>query len=309
MFQPWTQDTRGLQQLHNLHDVTLAWEDIQAFDAHWVILFANSTMAHTNYGELRQLFETFTRVWEAGGQTSLHLHTLDGQARATLDIQLGPPANPRPGAPDVPAGRPGPNHGPQQHQEPNHQRPRRRGPSARARDAARCEAWLQKKEERQQEDPAENVMDIDLTETLESGENVSNAPEVTLESSEANTETDYEHSCDLCEHKSQTKGGLKIHIGRKHKEIPQLDGEIQTERDTDDWWENNSAVSLKTLKVYQDVIEDIKESKLTGEEWMFEMERAIQARMEGCEDKDGVLETIKLNRLKRSERLTAEENH
>ena len=51
---------------------------------------------------------------------------------------------------------------------------------------------------------------------------------------------------------------MKIHIGRKHKEIPQLDGEIQTERDTDDWWENNSAVSLKTLKVYKDVIEDIK---------------------------------------------------
>ena len=54
-------------------------------------------MAHTNYGELRQLFETFTRVWEAGGNTSLHLHTLDGQARATLDIQLGPPADPRKG--------------------------------------------------------------------------------------------------------------------------------------------------------------------------------------------------------------------
>ena len=53
-------------------------------------------MAHTNYGELRQLFKTFTRVWEAGGQTSLHLHTLDGQARAMLDIQLGPPANPGP---------------------------------------------------------------------------------------------------------------------------------------------------------------------------------------------------------------------
>ena len=88
---------------------------------------------------------------------------------ATLDIQLGPPANPRPGAPDVPAGRPGPSHGPQQHQEANHQRPRRRGPSARARDAARCKAWLQKKEESQQEDPAENVMGIDLTKTLESG--------------------------------------------------------------------------------------------------------------------------------------------
>ena len=162
-------------------------------------------MAHTNYGELRQLFETFTRVWEAGGQTSLHLHTLGGQARATLDIQLGPPANPRTGAPDVPAGRPGPNHGPQQHQEPNHQRPWRRGPSARARDAARREAWLQKKEERQQEDPADNVMGIDLTETLASGENVSNAPEVTLESCEANTETDYEHPCDLCEPRAAWK--------------------------------------------------------------------------------------------------------
>ena len=52
-------------------------------------------------------------------------------------------------------------------------------------DAARREAWLQKKDERQQEVPAEN--DIDFTETLESGENVNSASEVTLESSEANT--------------------------------------------------------------------------------------------------------------------------
>ena len=72
-------------------------------------------MAHTNYGELRQLFETFTRVWEAGGNTSLHLHTLDGQARATLDIQLGPPADPRPEAPDVRGEGPCPSHGPQHH--------------------------------------------------------------------------------------------------------------------------------------------------------------------------------------------------
>ena len=49
-----------------------------------MILVTTSAMAHTNYGELRQLFKTFTRVWEAGGQTSLHFHTLDGQARATL---------------------------------------------------------------------------------------------------------------------------------------------------------------------------------------------------------------------------------
>ena len=43
--------------------------------AHQVILAATKAMAQTNYGELRQLYETFTGMWEAGGQTSLHLHT------------------------------------------------------------------------------------------------------------------------------------------------------------------------------------------------------------------------------------------
>ena len=43
-----------------------------------------------------------------------------------------------------------------------------------------------------------------------------------------------ELSCDLCEYRSETNGGLKIHMGRKHKEIPQLDGDIESERDTDD---------------------------------------------------------------------------
>ena len=290
MIKLWTKDSRRLQQLNNFSDVTLAWEDVQVIEAHWVILFLKSTMAHTNYGELRQLFETFTRVWEAGGQTSLHLHTLDGQARATLDIQLGPPANPRPGAPDVPGGRPGQNHGPQHHQEPDHQRPRRRGPSTRARDAARREAWLKKKEERQQEVPAEKEnsddpktsnVDTVLKDTPESGETANTDPTATLESSEADSGRDDELSCDLCDHTSQTKGGLKIHVGRKHKEIPQLDGEVQIDRDTDDWWERNITLSVKTFEVYMDVLEDIKESKLSENEKHIERERAGDARMQG----------------------------
>ena len=289
--------------------MTLAQDDYQDLSAHKVILFLKTIMAHTNYGELRQLFETFTRVWEAGGQTSLHFHTQDGQARAMLEIQLGPPAGPRPGAPDVSEERPGPNHGPQHHQEPVHQRPRRRGPSAKARDAARRWAWLQKKEERQQEAPVENVMDTIVPETLEFGDTVNSDSEVTLESSETDIETDNEYYCNLCVHKSQTKEGLKIHMGRKHKEIPQLDGEVKTERETDDWWENNSAVALKTLKVFDDVIEDIKESKLTVEEKSIEQERAIEARVKGCDNENEVLKMIRLNRLKRSESLTAKEKH
>ena len=97
-------------------------------------------MAHTNYGDLRQLFETFTQVWGSGGQASLHLHNQDGKSRVTQNIELGPPADPRPGAPVVHGERPGPNHGPQQHLQQRQQRPRRRGPATRARDAARCKA-------------------------------------------------------------------------------------------------------------------------------------------------------------------------
>ena len=95
MIKPRIQASRELQQLHDFSDVTLAHEDDQAFAAHWVILFIKSTMAQTNFGELRQLFETFIRVLEARGQTSLHFHTLDGQARTILEIQLGAPAAPR----------------------------------------------------------------------------------------------------------------------------------------------------------------------------------------------------------------------
>ena len=103
-------------------------------------------MAHTCYGEMRQLFETFTRVWGSGGQASLHLHTQDGKSRATLDIQLGPPADPRHGAPDVQGDGPGPLPGTQHRPRPFQQHPRRRGPAARARDAARRETWLLEKQ-------------------------------------------------------------------------------------------------------------------------------------------------------------------
>jgi hypothetical protein len=127
-------------------------------------------MAHTTYGELRQLFETFTRVWGSGGQASLHLHTQDGRSRATFTLELGPPATPRPGAPDVGREGPGPNHGPQHHLQPRQQRPRRRrGPAARARDAARRTAWLQGKEQRAESEQNSSDMNTEIcpdTETV-----------------------------------------------------------------------------------------------------------------------------------------------
>ena len=64
-------------------------------------MIAFTTMLHSNLGELEHFFSTFNRVWGAGGHASLSLKTVDGKVSALLDIQLGPPADPRPGAPKV----------------------------------------------------------------------------------------------------------------------------------------------------------------------------------------------------------------
>ena len=150
-------------------------------------------MAHSSYGELRQLFETFTRVWGAGGQASLHLHTQDGKSRATLNLELGLPADPRPGAPVVQGEGPGLNHGPQHHLPPCQQRPRRRGPAARARDAARRTAWLQEKQQQGEAGIASSETDTVIcpdTETVSAASTDSNNKSVEMteeDTSDSNT--------------------------------------------------------------------------------------------------------------------------
>ena len=102
-------------------------------------------MLHSNAGELHQLFSTFNRVWGAGGDASLSLKTVDGKVSAMLEIQLGPPADLRPGAPEAQQQAAGDvNHqlGQQHHQ-------RRRGPGRQARDTARRKAWRKRRQEAQ----------------------------------------------------------------------------------------------------------------------------------------------------------------
>ena len=106
-------------------------------------------MLHSNAGELHQLYATFTRVWGEGGGASLSLETVDGKVSAVLKLQLGPPSAPRPGAPEAlhqAAGCP--------NQQPGKQRRRRqRGPGRQARDAARREAWIKRRQEAQPSPP------------------------------------------------------------------------------------------------------------------------------------------------------------
>ena len=69
---------------------------------------------------------------------------MDGKVSALLEVQLGPPSAPRPGAPEAhqAAG--------SQYQQPDQQRRRRhRGPGRQARDAARRDAWVKRRLENQ----------------------------------------------------------------------------------------------------------------------------------------------------------------
>ena len=93
-------------------------------------------MLHTNCGELALLFDTFCRIWRAGGQATLTTSTKDGQVQANLELQLGLPAAARAGAPS-----------PQQrlsspsspgHPGATHRQPCHRGPAAKAKSRARA---------------------------------------------------------------------------------------------------------------------------------------------------------------------------
>ena len=51
----------------------------------------NFKMLHTNLGELNQLYDTFCRVWAAGGQATLTTTSQGGKKTAKLELELGQP--------------------------------------------------------------------------------------------------------------------------------------------------------------------------------------------------------------------------
>ena len=111
---------------------------------------------HTNPQEVLDLLATFHRFWASGAQASLHLHTCEYQARAQLNLGLGPAAQPRPGAPAWAGERGGPGRQDRRPQPPQvppqpppqpPRPPRRRGPAARRRDERRREEWRARRQE------------------------------------------------------------------------------------------------------------------------------------------------------------------
>ena len=101
-------------------------------------------MLHTNHGELCRIFDTFCRVWRAGGQATLTTSTEGGLLKANMDIQLDTSTAACPGAPPLRQtasastfSSPTPGHpGAGQRRR----RRRHRGPAAKARSKARAAA-------------------------------------------------------------------------------------------------------------------------------------------------------------------------
>ena len=56
-------------------------------------------MLHSNQAELNQLYDSFCRAWSSGCQATLTTTCSDGKVIAKLELQLGKPTDPRPGAP------------------------------------------------------------------------------------------------------------------------------------------------------------------------------------------------------------------
>ena len=108
-------------------------------------------MIHTNHGELLRIFDTYCRVWKAGGQATLTTSTEGGLLKANLDIQLGCPSAACPGAPPPHLVRPTAwSSSPSSTSAPGHsgvrsclqrRRRRHRGPAAKARSNARAAAY------------------------------------------------------------------------------------------------------------------------------------------------------------------------
>ena len=86
--------------------------------------------------------------------------------------------------------------------------------------------------------------------------------------------------CDQCNFEGVSSIGLKIHKSRKHEDIPQIDGESSTVRNTDGWWEQHRSNYVKSFQNFQNVLLDIEESALSKEEKFIESERVTSARKE-----------------------------
>ena len=156
---------------------------------------------------MHQLLSTFNRDWGAGGEASLSLKTVDGKVSAVLEVQLEPPASPRPGAPEArqQAARGVPQR--------RHRR-RHRGPGRQTRDAARQDAWRRRRLDSQQ--PRQPPLPAVETPAGDIAQSPVKSPQNDPGPTERKS-----FKCEQCDFSSDTNCGLSVHNGKAHRLEPE----------------------------------------------------------------------------------------
>ena len=192
--------------------------------------------------ELDSFIWKFNQLWKAGITAHLDLDTHAGSAWVGLRVQLGHVA-------------PGPLH----QQVYQHQSFHKAGPSRQRRRARRLAAREKmstaaaagKAAEGSEEECVETAEQTEETITekvissASENDNVGNNLEndtKKVDHEEAGNATDGMFECLICDFKSTWEFGLKVHMGKKHSNIEQIDGHVELEEDddkyekTEDYW-------------------------------------------------------------------------
>ena len=121
---------------------------------------------------------------------------------------------------------------------------------------------------------------VDTREAI--NENVRDTEEVTPNKREGN------FSCEFCEFKGLREIGLEIHMSRKHKNIEQLDGNVDFEDDdqlflsTERYW--STGILGSCYQTYLDALELLDESTLEENAKKVEKDKVLDARKEAFGD-------------------------
>ena len=97
-------------------------------------------MLHTNQAEMNMLYDSFCRLWANGSNASLSTTCSGGKVTAKLEVELGKPSEPRPGAPRRRTATPLSTQGTQASGAPR-RKTTHRGPAAKAKSLARAVAY------------------------------------------------------------------------------------------------------------------------------------------------------------------------
>ena len=227
--------------------------------------------------ELDNFVYKFHQLRRAGMTAHLDMDTHAGQAWVGLRVMLGPVKVQQQHQRCPPAAK---------NRSPSYYRRQERRKAAREMEKAKVNA-------EEAIAKAKDVSEDAIQAAVEATEKVTNDEQETAEDSEAQATS---YKCELCDFQSNRESGLRIHMGRKHKTIVQLDGLNDDLDDSDEEIEHDIELYLKTgnfhgikgplQAVWMDVVSIVSEN-ICEEEKGNEILNLLDAKRMIIEERNG----------------------